>query len=189
MTLISTSCFLSAIFPSVCPASASTVLESVCAHASACVFAVHPPVRFQVCELAPRHSVVWRRRPASAGTTGRTARPADQSEDERNFTSWPSHQAKMTPGPLRHLLGASTWPTFPSVCFLWGVARSQVFVSSGVETKATSQDKTRNERLRFKWPEISKCANEIFKTFCLYELSNFWYIYFMLKWCFLFKAT
>lgn len=66
VTLISTSSLLSAVFPSAWPASANTVFESVCVHVCACVFTAYCPVCFQVCELASRHSVVWRQRPAIA---------------------------------------------------------------------------------------------------------------------------
>lgn len=140
VTLISTSSLLSAVFPSAWPASANTVFESVCVHVCACVFTAYCPVCFQVCELASRHSVVWRRRPAIASAIEKEPHcRRDQSWDERNFTSWPSHKAKLL---LKHRGHSVTcWVHPPGLCFhqsvfLWRIAHSQMcLLELAVKTK------------------------------------------------------
>lgn len=129
VTLISTSSLLSAVFPSVWPVSANTVLESVCVHVCTCVFTAYCPVCFQVCELVSRHSVVWRQRPAFASETekSRIAGGSELRWEEFHFLARPQSQiAPEAQGPFRYLLVTSTWPGFPSVCFPWRIAHSQI---------------------------------------------------------------
>ena len=127
-TLISTSSLLSAVFPSVWPASANVVCVK-CMCVCVCMFSAYSPLRFQGCELVSRHSTVWRLRPASHSVTERTARAADQSGDERNITSWLSHKAEMSAEGTRatqvrigyiHLAGItiSLFPVCSQICLL-----------------------------------------------------------------------
>lgn len=164
VTLISTSSLLSAVFPSVWPVSANTVLESVCACVCMCVHCVLSGLfpglwtcietqrglatATNLCQWDRKEPHCWRIRVEMRGISlpGQATKPN---------CSWSTGAIQVPVGYI-HLAWLSI-SLFP----LENCSQPNMFVRAGVETKVKSQ-----HVCKLSWPEWN-----LWKTFCVCKSS------------------